>query len=277
MDEEGIMYLVFSLLVPLVTLSALPAFGGGVFTYIAMAIVLVGVALILMLNWVDFMVFSMVSNILNISFQPAAGYTLVKGQDSILKDVNGLYYATGFVTGNLFGYTFKEEVGETGNDPTVLANAPEKWERAIIGLGFPFKYHVLSAGLDVQKVRDDLEGKRSYKEYQLSRAYTNAANEVTITDLQRRISVIQEKIDRISQGERPIATIMYVETTAIGISEKAALDALDAQIKALQVSLSSLDVDLIRVVGRELYTLFKFNFSLPTSVEELSSGFDQQG
>ncbi|MDE1868391.1 MAG: hypothetical protein KGH60_00260 [Candidatus Micrarchaeota archaeon] len=277
MDQEGIMYLVFALLMPLISISVLPAFGGGIFTYIALFIILVGVALILMINWVDFMLFSLVSNLLNISFQPAAGYKLVKGQDAILKEVNGLYYATGFVTGNLFAYTFKEEVGEETEDPMKLAGAPEKWERAIIGLGFPFKYHVVSAGLDVQKVRDDLEGKRSYKEYQLSRAYVNAANEVTITDLQRRISVIQAKIDRISQGEKPIATLMYVETTAIGISEKAALDSLTSQIKALQVSLSALDVDLIRVVGRELYTLFKFNFSLPTSVEELSSSFDQQG
>ncbi|MGI0133959.1 MAG: hypothetical protein ACREBW_03255, partial [Candidatus Micrarchaeaceae archaeon] len=195
MDQEGIMYLVFGLLMPLMSFSLLPAFGGGVFTYIALVILLIGVVLIMMINWVDFMLFSLVSNMFNITFQPAAGYKLVKGQDSILKNVNGLYYATGFVTGNLFAYSFKEEVGEVSEDQTKLVGAPEKWERAIIGLGFPFKYHVVSAGLDVQKVRDELEGKRSYKEYQLSRAYVNAANEVTITDLQRRISVIQAKVD----------------------------------------------------------------------------------
>jgi len=69
---------------------------------------------------------------------------------------------------------------------------------------------------------------------------------------------------------------MYVETTAIGISEKAALDALSSQIDALQVALGSLDVDLIRVIGRELHTLFNFNFGLPTMSEEISSYFNQE-
>ena len=37
-----------------------------------------------------------------------------------------------------------------------------------------------------------------------------------------------------------------------------------------------MDVDLTRVVGRELHTLFSFNFELPTSIEETSSYFNQQ-
>lgn len=146
-----------------------------------------------------------------------------------------------------------------------------------MNLSFPFKYHVLSSGLDVQQVRDELEGKRSFQEFQLSRAMqSSSANEVVLTDIRRKINVIQAQIDRISQGERPIATLMYLETTAVGVSEKAALDALSTQLRSLQISMGALDVDLTRLVGRELYTLFRFNFALPTSFGEIAMQFDQQ-
>ena len=47
-------------------------------------------------------------------------------------------------------------------------------------------------------------------------------------------------------------------------------------MNSLQISLSGLDVDLVRVIGRELYTLFQFNFAMPTSFGDLASQFDQQ-
>ena len=158
-----------------------------------------------------------------------------------------------------------------------MITAPENWERAVMNIGFPFKYHVLSMGLDVQKTRDEFEGKRSYEEFQLGRSLqAQGSNEVTITNIQRRINIIQHKMDRISQGEKPVATIMYIETTAIGVSEKAALDTLALQINGIQISLSSMDVDLARVTGREMYKLFNFNFSLPITLEETAANFDQQ-
>ena len=84
------------------------------------------------------------------------------------------------------------------------------------------------------------------------------------------------KMDRISAGEKPVGSIMYIETTAIGVSEKAAVDELERQIGALQIALSPMNVDLLRVVGRELYTLFKFSFALPLSYEETQTYFDKQ-
>ena len=77
-----------------------------------------------------------------------------------------------------------------------------------------------------------------------------STNEMALTDMRRKISMMQQQIDRISQGEKPIATLMYLETTAVGVSEKAALDALSTQLNSLQISLSGLDVDLTRVIGR---------------------------
>ncbi len=276
MDEEGAMYLAFCVVVLLIALSQLPQFGRGFIEFISIAIIVLGIALILVLNFADFILVSALFGFLDITFQPALDYTIVKQQNAIVKNVSGLFYATGYVTANLFAYTFKQEREQKEEDEKMMA-APENWERAIMNLGFPFKYHVLASGLDPQKVRDEFEGRRSYQEFQLSRALQNPnASTTEITEIQRKINVIQRKIDTISEGEKPLGTVMYIETTAIGVSQKAALDTLALQINGLQIALSALDVDLSRVSGREMYTLFNFNFSLPITFQETAALFDQQ-
>lgn len=276
MDDETIIYITFSSVVMLIIIINLSAFGSGLYSYAALTLAIFGMVMILIMSFADFVLFPLITTVFGITFQPAKDYRIIKGQDAVLKNVNGLYYATGFITANLFSFVFKAERLQE-NIEEKQASAPEIWERAVMSISFPFKFHVISTGLDVQKVRDDLEGKRSYQEFNLSRTLQSPnANEVIVTDIQRRISVIQAQIDRISQDEKPIATLMYVETTAVGVTEKAALDALGGQIKQLQIALSSLDVQLTRIAGRELYTLFKFNFALPSTYDELVNNFDRE-
>ncbi len=274
-DEESIIYLVFSLIVLVIAIVLVQSLGKGLYTDIAIALIALTLIFILGMNWSDFIIVPAVTSMMGMTFQPAKNYLINKKQNAVIKNVNGLYYATGYVTANLFAYTFKEESAPEG-DELKLAQAPEILERAVMSMQFPYKFHVLSCGLDVQKVRDELEGKRSFQEFQLSRAMQGGANEMTIADLQRKVNMLQTKMDRVSQGEKPIATLMYLETTAIGVTEKAATDALDTQVKQLQIGLSSQDVQLNRIVGRELYTLFRYGFSLPTPYAEIAEMFDQQ-
>ena len=277
MDSTGVMYLAFSLIIVLITFSFLPYFGPGIYRIIAIVILLITVILILMLNWIDFIVFPAVSRMLGITFQPMKDYKIVKSQDAIVKNVGGIYYAIGYLTANLFAYTFKAENPEEDIDSRI-AEAPDRWERAVSGIDFPFKFHVLSCGRDVQKARDSLEGKRGYIEFQMARmAQSGKQTDTAMEELQRKQSIIQTQMDRISQGEKPISSIMYIETVGVGVTEKSAMDNLAAQEARLQVALSSLDVQIIKIVGRELYSIFNFNFSLPTRYDEIATNFDMQG
>ncbi|EQD54065.1 conserved hypothetical protein, membrane [mine drainage metagenome] len=277
MDSTGVIYLAFSLIIVLITFSMLPYFGPGIYRIIAVIVLLMTVVLILMLNWIDFLVFPAVSKLLGMTFQPMKDYKIVKSQDAIVKNVGGIYYAIGYLTANLFAYTFKAENPEEDVDSRI-ADAPDRWEKAVSGIDFPFKFHVLSCGRDVQKARDALEGKRGYVEFQMARmAQSGKQNDSAMEELQRKQNIIQTQMDRISQGEKPISTIMYIETVGVGVTEKSALDNLAAQEARLQVALSSLDVQIIKIVGRELYSLFNFNFSLPTVYSEVASNFDSQG
>ena len=277
MDEMDVLYLALCGMVILIAFATVTAYGSG-WSYVAVALVLLAAVAVLALNFADFVVFPIAMRVLGVTFQPAKDYLIVKGQDAVMKNVGGLYYATGYATGNLFGYTFKAEQEEEGVEEKMLL-APENWERAVMSLGFPFKFHIISVGRDVQKVRDDLEAKRGYQEFQLSRSLENekASAETAVTDIRRKISIIQAKIDRVSAGEKPITTLMYFETTAVGVSEKAALDVLATQIKQLQIGMSSLNLQIARVAGRELYSLSRFNFAIPLTLEELANEFSQEG
>ncbi len=280
MDEIGIIYFALSSMVILIILAGINAFGGKISADIALIIALGTFGFLAIMNWADYIAFPAITKLIGLNFRISKEYKVTKTQDAIIKNVNGLYYATGFLTANFFKYEIKSDSGqiEEADPMEKIRNAPGKWEQALISIDFPFKLHVIAFGRDVQAERDELVGKKSYKEFQLSRMAQNAnTTEASMADLQQKIASIDDKIRRLSQGERPIATIMYFESIAVGVSEKAAADNLSAQLNRLQIAMSVLDLDIRRVMGRDLYSLFNFNFALPANYEEASSYFDVEG
>ncbi len=158
-----------------------------------------------------------------------------------------------------------------------LSSGPEKWERILMNVSFPFKFNAITFAHELQEYREDLEGKRGFIEFQLSKEMSSSnPSQMAIDDFQRRINVLQARIDRISSGERPVGSLMYIETTAVGVSEKAAMDALENQLNQLQTAFNALDLQISRVVGRELYLLFNFNYSLPIATSEMTKLFNEQ-
>jgi acetolactate synthase small subunit len=89
------------------------------------------------------------------------------------------------------------------------------------------------------------------------------------------MNVIQTRIDRIGQGEKPIDNIMYIESTAVGVSLKEASDSLTNQLNELQTVFNVFDLSINRVIGRELYLLFRMNYVIP-GIGELMDSFQIQ-
>lgn len=273
-DVEKLIYLMFTLMVIVIAFTLSSSFKG-IANFIALIFIILSAVMVLGFGLGDTFVFPVLMSTLGVTFTVAKDNSMNKKEDAIIKNVGGLTYATGFITANLFQYTFKEEVTQQ-EDEMKLIQGPSNWERAISALKFPWKYNIVSVGLDVQKVRDDLEGKRSFQQFQLARLMQSSnPGQNAIEEIQRNINIIQAKMDRISQGERPIATLVYFETTAVGVSEKAALDTLESQISSISTSFSSFDVQLSRITGRELYILFKMNFSMPDTLSKLEEEFDK--
>ncbi len=273
-DPEKLMFIIIAFLVVIIGF----AFGSsfkGIYYPIAMLFVLIAAIFVLVMGFADTIFFPLLMSAIGMRFQIADGYWMSREQNSVIKNVNGLYYATGYISANLFQYTFKLEM-PLEEEESKMEQAPSNWERAVATLRFPWKYNVISAGLDVQDIRSELEGKRSFQEFQLARLMQSSNPSATaMQDIQREINIIQTKMDRISGGEKPIATLMYIETTSVGVSEKAAADSLNNQASSISTALGGFDVQLDRIKGRELLVLFKSNFAIPQSIGELNDTFDK--
>ncbi|MGC8479252.1 MAG: hypothetical protein ACP5M9_01100 [Candidatus Micrarchaeia archaeon] len=260
MDEETVMYLGLSCITPfvlLITASSLGAIGIIIDIFAVLA-----VAVILLINYADFLIFPLVTKIFGIKIQLSKEYYCPKEQNCVIKQVGGIYYATGYLTANLYNYVFKSE-GSNMSDDDQIVSGPQKWERIVMNVDFPFKFNVISNSKDVQKYREDLEGERGFLEFQISRESNSVnPNQMTLTELERKMNIIQTKIDKMSSGELPLNTIMYIETTAVGITEKDATDSLTNQLNMLETVFHTFDVSIVRVVGREIHTLHKLNYVL---------------
>ncbi len=274
MDEETIMYLALSGVVVLLMLFFIGGYGPFKIAVVILAII--ALLIIALINFADFLVFPLFTSILNIKIIPAKDCYIPKKQNCTIKNISGLYYATGYLTANVYSYAFSAEKIEETEDMQ-LVSAPEKWERILMNISFPFKFSTITFAHELQEYREGLEGKRGFLEFQLSKEMNGSnPSQMAIDDFQRRINVLQARIDRISSGERPVGSLMYIETTAVGVSEKAAMDALDNQLNQLQTAFNALDLQISRVVGRELYLLFNFNYALPITTGEMTKLFEEQ-
>ncbi|MEM0200862.1 MAG: hypothetical protein QXD23_00455 [Candidatus Micrarchaeaceae archaeon] len=270
MDEQTIIYLGVSSIIPFVLLVSASSLGavGIIVDFLAV----ITVVIILLLNYADFLIFPAVTKLLKIKIQLSKEHYCPKEQNAIIKYTGGIYYATGYLTANLYNYVFNAESSNTLSEDDQITLAPEKWERIVMNVDFPFKFNVITDAKDVQKYREDLEGERGFLEFQLSRESNSSnPNQMTLTELERKINIIQAKIDKMSSGELPLNTIMYIETTAVGISEKDATDSLTNQLNRLETVFHTFDINILRVVGREIHTLFKLNYILydPKLTEKL--------
>ncbi len=272
MDEDTVIYLSISIIIIVVVIASSAKFG--LVGTLMLILSIVAIFLLLLLAFADFLIVPLFTKILNITMVPAKNFTITSGQDAVVKYSNGIYYATGYLTANIYNYIFAAE-RETEEGPELTA-APDKWEKAIMNIHFPFKFNMIVASEDIQRYRDELETKRGLLEFQYSKEMQSTnPNPMGLENMQRQINVLQTRIDRIGEGEKPVNSIMYVESTAVGVSLKEANDALANQLSELQTIFNVFDLNLTRVIGRELYHLFKFNYLIP-GLKELTSTFDVQ-
>jgi len=265
-DTNTIVYISVCSLLAILVAAASPVYGP--FAIVIGLLALLTILLIFIINYADFLVFSLFTRLFKIRQIPAKDYYIPKSNDCVVKYVNGIYYATGYLTANVYNYVFTMEQVQQEEEEAVLSEAPNTWERIVSNVTFPFKYNILVAAEDIQQYRETLEAKRGALEFRLSREMSaSTPSQLAIEDLQRKISIIQARINRLSSGERPLTAVMYIESTAVGVSEKEALDTLSNQLSHLQTMFSGFDLNIVRVVGREALLLFRLNYFIPPREE----------
>ncbi len=272
MDQNTIIHLAISGVIIIFVVANSASFG--IFTFVMIGIALLAAIIVLLLSFADYLVFPAITRLFKINTIPFKNHMIPPDQDAVVKYVNGVYYATGFLTANIYNYVFAAE--SVGEDQGLLILAPERWEKATMNIHFPFKFHLVSAAEDIQQYRDELETKRGLYEFQYSREMSSGTpNTMGLEALQRQIRVVQARIDRLGGGEKPVNSMMYIESTAVGISEKDARDALSKQLAELTTVMNVFDLSIVRIYGRELYLLHRMNYMIP-GLDDVRRQFQQQ-
>lgn len=260
MDEYTIMYLSISGILIFIVIAGYGAYGA--FAPLIIVLAILAMLVILLLNYADFVIFPVITQVLGIKVLLWKDYMVPKTENCVIKYTKGLYYAQGYLSANIYNYIFAAENINQEEDAGIISGA-DKWERIVMSIDFPFKFNVVSLAEELQKHREELEGRRGFLQFQMSREMSSGnPNTLTIQELQKKINIIQARIDRISAGERPVKTIMYIETVAVGVSEKEATDNLTNQLNKLITVFNSFDLSIMRVTGREMHILNKLNYRI---------------
>jgi hypothetical protein len=244
----------------------------GIFGIIDIFLLLAFAALIPFTMFFDYLVLPFFTSIFGIVEIPAEGYEITKKQDAIIKYVNGVYYAIGYLGASIYEYVLRREEPEENLEGRFIQGL-ELWERAIGSIKFPIKFSIISFQRDLVAARRELEEQRDYWEYRLSKEMqATMPNAMEIDNIQRKIRILDVKLNRMSAGEKPLGVLMYASVYACGLSKEAALKNLESAIKEATVTLgNALDLKITRLSGRDLRNAFLFEYVIPPSEKELDA------
>jgi hypothetical protein len=244
----------------------------GIFGIIDLIFLIALVALIPFTMFFDYLVLPFFTNIFGIVEIPAEGYEITKKQDAVIKYINGIYYAVGYIGASIYEYVLRREEPEENLEGRFIQGL-ELWERAIASIKFPIKFSIISFQRDLVAARRELEEQRDYWEYRLSKEMqATMPNAMEIDNIQRKIRVLDVKLNRMSAGEKPLGVLMYASVYACGLSKEAALKNLEVAIKEATVTLgNALDLKVSRLYGRDLKNAFLFEYVIPPSEKELDA------
>ena len=202
MDEQTIMYIAMSSLIA-VAVVANGMHMVGILSIVTIILGFVTIGVILIIAFADYLIFPAFTRLLGLAIIPHKDYVIPKAQDAVVKYTNGIYYATGYLAANIYNYVFAQE--QVQEESESMRAAPEKWERAIMNVHFPFRFSMVAAAEEIQKYREELEAKRGMLEFNYNReSQATNPSPMGLETIQRQINVIQARIDRIGEGERPV-------------------------------------------------------------------------
>jgi hypothetical protein len=145
-DQEEMMYLATTILVAFLVLVNANASIFGPFVIPVVIFALLAIVAILMINYADFIAFPLFTTVFGISVIPGKGYIIPKNETAIIKYTNGLYYATGYITANLYKYVFTHRI-RVQTRRLRLPPQQTGGRGAIMSINFPFKFNVISTAL----------------------------------------------------------------------------------------------------------------------------------
>lgn len=192
------------------------------------------------------------------------GYEIPPSQDVIVKNANGVFYASAFLGLRIF-----ESATEKSAEDNLTYT--QFFERAISNIKYVTKVAYLLYVEDVGEKRKMIETKRAEAQLRLARERDKAQPDVLRIDkLEKEVGVKDMELTRLIKGVKPMGIIAYAQTTAVGLSKDAAVATVRTQANELRTVLANaLNVEVVLLTGDEMLKCFEWEKFFPMTAQEL--------
>ncbi len=193
-------------------------------------------------------------------------YEIPPSQDVIIREINGIYYASIFLGLKIF-----ESATEKSPDQNMAYN--EHFERAISNLKYVTKISYLLFVEDISEKRKTLETRRAEAQLRLQREREKGEADVLRLDkYEKEVSMFEGQINKLIRGEKPIGVLATAMTCAVGVSKDAAVANVKAQANELTTVISNaLNVEVEILTADQMLKAFEWEAFFPPNPHELES------
>ncbi|MBI5227623.1 hypothetical protein HY988_03485 [Candidatus Micrarchaeota archaeon] len=244
---------------------ALLAFiAGGPFAFVGGLLAMIG-SLGGVLVWkYGYLIIPLITQRTKIIMMSEEGFEIPPGQDVVIKNVDGVFYASAFLGLKIFESATEKSAEET-------MTYTQFFERAISNLKYVTKISYLLYVEDVGEKRKTVETKRAEYQLRLSRERDKAQPDpIKIDRYERDVAQWDGQLTRLIKGVKPMGIIAYAQTTAAGISKEAAMASAKAQANELRTVLANaLNVEVVTLVADDMLRCFEWEKFFPSSPQEL--------
>ena len=238
--------------------------GGGIASFIGGFMAFMG-SLFGVLFWkYGFILVPLITQRTNIIMMSDEGFEIPPSQDVIVKNSNGIFYASTFLGIKIF-----ESAAEKTGEENIAYS--QFFERAISNLKYVTKIAYMLYVEDVGEKRKMIETKRAEAQLRLARERDKPqADVLKIDKYEREVAVWDGQLTRLIKGVKPMGIIAYAQTTAVGLSKDAAIAAARSQGNELRTVLANaLNVEVVKLSGDEMLKCFEWERFFPTTPQEL--------
>lgn len=188
------------------------------------------------------------------------GYEVPPEQDCIVKMVNGVFYASSFLSLKIYESATEKSLEEN-------ISYSKYFERAISNLKYVTKVAYMLYVEDIGEKRKTIETKRAEAQLRLSREREKAEPDVLRIDkYEREVAHWDTQLNKLIRGVKPMGVIAYAMTTAVGLSKEAAVAAVRAQASELRTVLANaLNVEVLQLSGDEMLKCFEWERFYPAT------------
>jgi len=214
-----------------------------------------------------YLVMPLITTTLKVSEQMGNGYKLPASQDVVLRGIGGVYQATSYMSARFY------EAASSEAEEAQTTAYMELWERALSNIKFPFKLSLITYLEDIAKYREDIETQRYASTIKLGKEKEKPNPDALVIDKwEREIARLNQMLARLTSGEKPMAAVMYVVTTGVGVNEEAAVAASRRQVGEIRSTVANaLNIEIKPVKGEDLKRCFRWEYYIPPDRKEFLS------